>query len=98
MFDTWSELTSLKAVAEILAQYFWPPFYDEAQLAQNRVLLYVMALVDDAYVGIEWVRDSIEKIGKCKVWIVSGMNHSAIRYKTKEVTRAIWDLQDDVVD
>lgn len=98
MFDTWSELTSLKVVAEILAQHSWPLLYDDAQLARNTVPVYVAALVDDAYIAIDWVHDSVEKIGNCKVWTVSGMNHGAIRYRTKEVLKAMWDLQDDIVD
>lgn len=98
-FDTYPELSKLKAVADIIATYAeWPDLYDEWQLSQNEVPVYAATFVDDMYVDFGLVQETVAKIKNCKQFITNTMYHDAIRSKTDEVMKALFALRNDTID
>ncbi|KAL5343622.1 Alpha/Beta hydrolase protein [Aspergillus crustosus] len=99
MFDSYSELNSIKEVANILASTKdWQPLYDEAQLAKNEVPVYAATYIDDMYVHFEYASNTAAKIKGIKQFITNVMYHNAIRSKTDEVFQQLFALRDDTID
>ncbi|KAI5465908.1 Alpha/Beta hydrolase protein [Mariannaea sp. PMI_226] len=98
-FDTYPELISLRPVAEILAQRDdWPSLYNQEKLAINKVPVYAASYLDDMYVESEFARDTAKLVAGTKVFETNVMYHSALRAKSEDVLRALFDLRDDVLD
>lgn len=99
MFETYPELKELLPAAEIIAQYKdWPDLYDEWQLARNEVPMYAATYVDDMYVDFGLVQETVKKIKGCKQYITNAMYHNAVRTKTEDVVKALFDLRDNSID
>lgn len=99
MFETYNELQPLKEVAEILAnEKEWPSLYDEAQLAKNEVPVYASSYVDDMYVDIRLVQETVGKTKGVKQFITNAMYHDALRSKVDEVLKQLFALREDVID
>ena len=94
MFDSYSELKQLHEVADILANTSdWPALYDEAQLAQNEVPVYAATYIDDMYVHFDLASSTAAKIKASKQFITNTMYHDALRSKSGEVMRQLFNLR-----
>ncbi|KAL4887182.1 Alpha/Beta hydrolase protein [Aspergillus karnatakaensis] len=99
MFDSYTELNSIKEAAYILASTTdWPPLYDEAQLAKNEVPVYAATYMEDMYVHFEHASHTATKIKGIKQFITNVMYHNAIRSKADEVFQQLFSLRDDTID
>jgi hypothetical protein len=99
MFESYSELKQIKEAAEILATTAeWPALYDEAQLAKNKVPIYAATYIDDMYVHYDLATATAAKIGNAKQFITNTMYHDALRSKTGEIMRQLFNLREDVID
>jgi pimeloyl-ACP methyl ester carboxylesterase len=99
MFETHPELEKLLPAAEIIAQYKdWPNLYDEWQLARNEVPMYAATYVDDMFVDFGLVQEAAKKIKGCKQYITNTMYHDAIRSKTDDVLKGLFNLRDNTID
>ncbi|KAJ5129650.1 uncharacterized protein N7515_005689 [Penicillium bovifimosum] len=99
MFDSYSELSKIKDAAEILATtHEWPALYDEAQLANNKVPVYAATYIDDMYVHYDLATATAAKIGNAKQFITNTMYHDALRSKTDEIMRQLFNLREDAID
>lgn len=99
MFESYSELNGLKETANILARADdWPALYDEAQLAKNEVPVYAVTYVDDMFVDFDLARVTASKIKNCKHFITNILYHNAVRAKSDEVMRVLFNLREDSID
>ena len=99
MFESYSELSEIKEAAEILATTDeWPALYDEAQLAKNEVPVYTATYIDDMYVHYDLATATAAKIKNSKQFITNTMYHDALRSKSGEVMRQLFNLREDSVD
>lgn len=99
MFESFSELDSLKQTAEILAKVDdWPDLYDEAQLAKNEVPVYAATYVEDMYVHFDYARETASKIKNCKHFITNVWYHDALAEKADDLMKQLFALRDDVID
>ncbi|PKY03265.1 prolyl aminopeptidase [Aspergillus campestris IBT 28561] len=99
MFDSYTELNSIKEAADILATTTdWPALYDEEQLAKNEVPVYAATFVDDMYVHFDHSLNTASKIKGTKQFITNVMYHNAIRAKPDELIRQLFALRDDTID
>lgn len=99
MFESYSELNEIRETAEILATTSdWPALYDEAQLAKNEVPVYAAIYVDDMYVPFDLSCNTAAKIKGTKQFITNTMYHDALRSKSGELIRQLFNLRDDSID
>ncbi|KAJ5287395.1 Proline iminopeptidase [Penicillium angulare] len=99
MLDSYTELSQLRDVAEALANTSdWPALYDEAQLARNEVPVYAASYIDDMYVHYDLASNTASKIKGIKQFITNTMYHDALRSKSGEVMRQLFNLRDDSID
>jgi proline iminopeptidase len=99
MFESYTELKQVQEVAEILATTSdWPALYDEAQLAKNEVPVYAATYVDDMYVHFDLASNTAAKIKGTKQFITNTMYHDALRSKSGEIMRQLFNLRDDSID
>ncbi|KAJ5835643.1 hypothetical protein N7447_001669 [Penicillium robsamsonii] len=99
MFESYSELSGIKEAAEILAKTDeWPALYDEAQLAKNKVPVYAATYIDDMYVHFDLATATAAKIKNSKQFITNTMYHDALRSKSGEVMRQLFNLREDSMD
>ncbi|KAJ5221292.1 Proline iminopeptidase [Penicillium citrinum] len=99
MFESYTELKQVQEVAEILANTSdWPALYDEAQLAKNEVPVYAATYIDDMYVHFDLASNTAAKIKGTKQFITNTMYHDALRSKSGEIMRQLFNLRDDSID
>jgi proline iminopeptidase len=99
MFDSYTELKQLKEVADILATTSdWPALYDETQLAKNEVPVYAATYIDDMYVHYDLASSTAAKIKGTKQFVTNTLYHDALRSKSSEVMRQLFNLRDDSID
>lgn len=99
MFESYSELQQVQEAANILAETDdWPALYDEAQLAKNEVPVYTATYVDDMYVHFDLAANTAARIKGAKQFITNTMYHDALRSKSAEVMRQLFNLRDDSID
>jgi proline iminopeptidase len=99
MFESYAELSDLKEAAEILATTDeWPALYDEAQLAKNEVPVYAAIYIDDMYVHYDLATATAAKIKNSKQFITNTMYHDALRSKSGEIMRQLFNLREDSLD
>jgi proline iminopeptidase len=99
MFESYTELKQIQEAAEILATTSdWPSLYDEAQLAKNEVPVYAATYIDDMYVHFDLASNTAAKIKGMKHFITNTMYHDALRSKSGEVMRQLFNLRDDSID
>lgn len=99
VFDDNVELHGLRDVAELLEQKTdWPRLYDSDQLRDNEVPVYAAVFVDDMYVDFGYACETAKIIAGCKTFITNVMYHDAVRSKTTEVLKGVFDLRDDSID
>src|SRR5262245_18309214 len=99
MFESYSELRQVRDVAEILAKTDdWPGLYDEEQLAKNEVPVYAATYIDDMYVHFDLASRTAVKIKGTKQFITNTMYHDALRSKSGDVVRQLFNLRDDSID
>jgi proline iminopeptidase len=99
MFESYTELKQVQEVAEILATTSdWPSLYNEAQLAKNEVPVYAATYIDDMYVHFDLACNTAAKIKGTKQFITNTMYHDALRSKSGEVMRQLFNLRDDSID
>ena len=99
MFDDYVELHKMKGPAMLIAEMDdWPDVFDEEQLAKNTVPVYAAVYYDDMYVDYEYSTETARKIKGCKTYITNQMYHDALRSKMGEITSALFNLRDDVLD
>ncbi|KPI45473.1 Proline iminopeptidase [Cyphellophora attinorum] len=99
VYDDYSELRSLKKVAQIIHEKKdWPDLYDTEQLKRNEVPVYAAVYVNDLYVAMESALETASIIKGCKVFMSNQLHHNAVRAKAKEVVEALFALRDDVID
>ena len=97
MFEDYESLRATRNVAEILAQSSdWPDLYDEAQLARNEVPVYSATYYDDLDVNFDFAKETAKKIKGCKLFITNTMFHNALRSKSDEVMKELFEMRDDV--
>ncbi|KDQ59436.1 hypothetical protein JAAARDRAFT_32999 [Jaapia argillacea MUCL 33604] len=98
-FDVFTELISLKPVAEILAQKSdWPALYDEAQLAKNEVPVMAAVYMHDMYVSFDLTMQSIAKIKNVRPFVTNLLFHNAVSRKTEEVLPKLFELSQGVIE
>ncbi|KAJ5856380.1 uncharacterized protein N7529_010324 [Penicillium soppii] len=99
MFESYSELKEVKDAAEILAATEdWPDLYDEDQLAKNKVPVYAATYIDDMYVHFDLATATASKIKNSKQFITNTMYHDALRSKSGEIMRQLFNLREDSID
>jgi proline iminopeptidase len=99
MFESYSELKEVKDAAEILATTAeWPALYDEGQLAKNKVPVYAATYIDDMYVHFDLATATASKIKNSKQFITNTMYHDALRSKSGEIMRQLFNLREDSID
>ncbi|BDD62929.1 hypothetical protein MPDQ_007877 [Monascus purpureus] len=99
MFTSYTELSELKEVADLLASTTdWPTLYDEKQLSQNQVPVYAAIYMDDMYVHFDLASATAAKIKGIKLFITNTMYHNALRAKSDEVMRQAFALKEDSID
>lgn len=99
MFESYTELKSVREVAEILAETDdWPALYDETQLAKNEVPVYAATYIDDMYVHFDLASKTAAKIKGIKQFITNTMYHDALRSKSGDLVRQLFSLRDDPID
>lgn len=99
MFECFPEVKKLKLVGEALAQVDdWPRLYDEEQLARNEVPVYAAVYMDDMCVDFDLSMERARGIKGIKTFVTNTMYHNAIRAKTDEVLKQLFELRDDVID
>jgi len=99
MFEDYSELRKVQAVAEkIAADSDWPALFDEKQLARNEVPVYAAAYMEDMYVPYDLSAETASKIRGCKVFTNNVMYHNAVSMRMDDVVRQLFALRDDVID
>lgn len=99
MFESYTELKQIHEVAEILAtRSDWPALYDETQLAKNEVPVYAATYIDDMYVHFDLASNTAAKIKGTKQFITNALYHDALRSKSGEVMRQLFNLRDDPID
>lgn len=99
MFEDYSELRKVQAVAEkIAADSDWPALFDEKQLAKNEVPVYAAAYMEDMYVPYDLAAETASKIKGCKVFTTNVMYHNAVSMRMDEILRQLFALRDDVLD
>lgn len=99
MFESYSELKEIREAAENLATTSdWPALYDEAQLAKNEVPVYAATYIDDMYVHFDLASSTAAKIKGTKQFVTNTMYHDALRSKSGEVMRQLFNLRDDSID
>ncbi|KAK5046364.1 hypothetical protein LTR84_008165 [Exophiala bonariae] len=99
VFDDHIELHNLRDAAELLEQKTdWPSLYNVDQLSKNNVPVYAAVFVDDMYVDFGFSSDTAKTIQGCKTFVTNVMYHDAVRSKTAEVLKGVFDLRDDTID
>ncbi|OOQ85226.1 proline iminopeptidase [Penicillium brasilianum] len=99
MFESYTELRQIQQVADILAETSdWPALYDEAQLAKNEIPVYAATYIDDMYVHFDLASNTAAKIKGTKQFVTNTMYHDALRSKSGEVMRQLFNLRDDSID
>lgn len=99
MFESYSELKEVREAAEILAAADdWPALYDEAQLAENKVPVYAATYIDDMYVHFDLATATAANIKNAKQFITNTMYHDALRSKSGEIMRQLFNLREDSID
>lgn len=99
MFEDYAELRKLPEVAEMIAQDAdWPELYVEKQLANNAVPVYAAVYLEDMYVDSSMSMDTAASIKGCKTFVTNMLYHDAVRSKTDEVMKQLFDLRDDCLD
>lgn len=99
MLSSYSALSALKPVAEILAARKWEgKLYDPEQLAQNKVPVYAASYLEDMYVDYELARVFVRKTKGVREWVTNGCMHNAISAKSGEVIGKLWELRRGVAD
>ncbi|MGZ4596792.1 MAG: alpha/beta fold hydrolase [Actinomycetes bacterium] len=90
MFQTDRTLAPLAGAAEILAAYDgWPPLYDIARLAANRVPVAAAIYHDDMYVEYAYSLESAQQIGHCQWWVTSEFGHDGLRSDARVLDRLL---------
>ncbi|KAK5189783.1 hypothetical protein LTR99_006285 [Exophiala xenobiotica] len=98
-FENHGELKALLDVAEILeTKQHWDELYDLEQLGRNEVPVYAAIFVDDMYVDFEYSLETARMVKGCKTYVTNTLYHDALRSRTGEVLRALFELRDDSID
>jgi len=98
-FDENVELQGLKEVAELLEQKTdWPALYDPEQLRKNEVPVYSAVYLDDMYVDYGFSSETAGIIKGCKTFVTNVLYHNAVRAKTADMVKGLFDLRDDSID
>ncbi|KAK5452905.1 hypothetical protein LTS15_007053 [Exophiala xenobiotica] len=98
-FENHGELKQLVDVAEILeTKQHWDKLYDLEQLRRNEVPVYAAIFVDDMYVDFEYSLETARMVKGCKTYVTNTLYHDALRSRTGEVLRALFELRDDSID
>jgi pimeloyl-ACP methyl ester carboxylesterase len=80
MFDEYAELRSMKAAANLLAEYKdWPNLYDVKVLQTNEVPVAATIYWDDMYVERAYAEEAASLIRGCKTWVTNEYEHNALR-------------------
>lgn len=99
IFESSTELSQLKNVADILAAHVdWPELYNEEQLAKNEIPVYSATYIDDMYVHYELAAETASKIKNCRHFITNAMYHNALRGSADELMKQLFALRDDTID
>ncbi len=98
-FENHGELKVLMDVAEILeTKQDWDELYDLEQLRRNEVPVYAAIFVDDMYVDFEYSLETARIVKGCKTYVTNTLYHDALRSRTGDVLRALFELRDDSID
>ncbi|KAJ7245289.1 alpha/beta-hydrolase [Mycena rebaudengoi] len=88
MLDEFSNLRSLKNVANMIAQYDeWPALYDLEQLAHNEV-----KVTSATYVDFHRAQQTATRIGNIQQYISNQHNHSAIRKDPRSLLTTLFEI------
>jgi pimeloyl-ACP methyl ester carboxylesterase len=79
-------LRPLRGAADLLAERDdWPPLYDPARLAANKVPVVAAVYYDDMYVDRELSMRTAESIGGLRTWVTSEYEHDGLRVSSGAV-------------
>ncbi|KAJ7622510.1 alpha/beta-hydrolase [Roridomyces roridus] len=99
MLDEYSNLRSLKNVANMIAEYdAWPALYDTEILRQNTVKVTSATYFDDMYVDFERAQETARSIGNIEQYISNQHMHSGLRKDPKSVLTALFKLSKREMD
>ncbi|HEX4858750.1 MAG TPA: alpha/beta fold hydrolase [Usitatibacteraceae bacterium] len=80
MLDVYAQLVPLKGAAGLLAaKNDWPPMFDPARLARNRVPIAAAVYFDDMYVHREFSEETARAVPNLKTWITNEYEHNGLR-------------------
>lgn len=87
-FQPWAEVT------RILAKHEWPQLYDAEALAASGAIGAAAVYVNDAYVPLEFSRETGALLPGVKQWITSEYEHSGLRTSGRRVVERLFALAD----
>ena len=80
MFDQYTQLQPLMAVADLLARKTdWPMLYDVDRLRENRVPVAAAVYYDDMYVPRQFSEETAQIVPNVKLWVTSEYEHNGLR-------------------
>ncbi len=80
MFDQYTQLQPLMAVADLLARKTdWPMLYDVDRLRQNRVPVAAAVYYHDMYVPRQFSEETAQIVPNVKLWVTSEYEHNGLR-------------------
>lgn len=96
MFDDYSQLKPLKALAERLAQESWNPLYNLERLGSNAVPIAASCYIMDMYVEIDLAIESLQAVACTKDLVTNRWLHNALRHAPEELLGYLFNLLQDV--
>jgi pimeloyl-ACP methyl ester carboxylesterase len=98
MFEEYTRLRPLAATAELLAQRAdWPPLYDSARLAANRVPVMAAVYAEDMYVERRFSEATASQVPGMRVWLSNEYEHNGLRANGPAVLGRLLAMLDGVV-
>jgi hypothetical protein len=96
MFEEYGLLRPVRDTAEILAGVDdWPPLYDPAVLARNKVPVAAVVYADDMYVDREHSLETASHIRGLQAWVTNEYDHDALRTDGPRVLGRLLEMAAD---
>jgi pimeloyl-ACP methyl ester carboxylesterase len=93
MFQEIAALRPFAGAAEILATTDdWPPLYDPARLAANKVPTAAAVYFDDMYVDSGLQLKTAAALGRTRVWVTNEFEHNGLRANGERILSRLMDL------
>ena len=92
MFEEMAALAPMRAAADLLAAYEWPPLYDPGVLAANDVPAAAAIYAEDMYVERAFSEETAAQVRGLRPWLTSEYEHNGLRAGGGDVLGHLIDL------